>query len=88
MSTPHRTSSFTSPGGSASVEDDDSRHGLIGSGRIDGRKWSLVAQKPGAGGVGKNTECFLASGAVSKEQGCLQLAQLSATTGQVIRLGG
>jgi EmrB/QacA subfamily drug resistance transporter len=29
MSAPHRTSSFTSPGGSASVEDDDSRHGLI-----------------------------------------------------------
>src|ERR1019366_4200864 len=42
-----------------------SPRGLIGSGRINGKKWRLVVQKPGTAGAGKNQQCFYASGAAS-----------------------
>jgi hypothetical protein len=45
------------------------RHGVIGSGTIDGKSWRLVAQQPGADGVAKD-QCFLAQGAASASQAC------------------
>jgi len=45
------------------------RGGVIGSGTINGKRWQLVAQRPGSDGASKNNQCFLASGAVS-EQAC------------------
>jgi hypothetical protein len=45
--------------------------GVIGSGTINGKRWQLIAQKPGADGMPKNTQCFLVSGAVSEVQGCV-----------------
>jgi hypothetical protein len=47
-----------------------SPRGLIGSGRINGRKWSLVADRPGANGAGKGGQCFHASGAASAASVC------------------
>ena len=44
--------------------------GLIGSGRINGKKWRLIAMKPGTGGVGKNQQCFPPSGAASGSEAC------------------
>lgn len=46
------------------------RHGVIGSGTIDGKSWRLVAQKPGADGVAKD-QCFLAQGAAATSQSCV-----------------
>jgi hypothetical protein len=46
-------------------------HGVIGSGKINGKNWRLVAQKPGTGGVPDTSQCFLAEGAaVSADQDC------------------
>ena len=47
-----------------------SPRGLIGSGRINGKKWRLVVQKPGTAGAGKNEQCIQASGAASATSAC------------------
>ncbi len=47
-----------------------SPRGLIGSGRINGEKWSLVVEKPGTAGAAKNEQCIQASGAASGASYC------------------
>jgi hypothetical protein len=47
-----------------------SPRGLIGSGRINGKKWSLVVEKPGTEGAAKNEQCIQASGAASATSAC------------------
>ena len=58
-----------------------SPRGLIGSGRINGKKWTVIAQRPGTGGAGKNSECFYGSGIASPNGECLQLVQLAVASG-------
>lgn len=48
--------------------------GLIGSGTINGKRWRLVAQAPGAGSAGKGSECFQGSGAGLDSAGCVPIA--------------
>jgi hypothetical protein len=45
------------------------RGGVIGSGTINGRRWQLVARRPGPGGAAAN-ECFLGRGAVPANMEC------------------
>ncbi|HEY4852839.1 MAG TPA: hypothetical protein VII22_18795 [Streptosporangiaceae bacterium] len=43
----------------------NSPRGLIGWGTVDGKRWRMIAQPPGAQGGGKNEQCFQPSGAVA-----------------------
>jgi hypothetical protein len=49
----------------------EAKDGVIGSGRINGQRWRLVAQPPGTDGVPKGTMCFLVTGAGMNGQECL-----------------
>jgi len=44
--------------------------GLIGSGTINGRKWRLIADRPGTNGAAKHGQCFETSGAASGGLAC------------------
>jgi hypothetical protein len=59
-------------------------HGVIGSGRIDGHRWQLLAQKPGADGMPRNQRCFLAAGAAGNAQGCGQAGPFTGGPGDPV----
>lgn len=57
---------------------------MIGSGTIDGKRWQLVAQRPGTDGATGNGQCFLARGAVPSDLACFGATAPSGGSGDPV----
>ncbi len=74
-----------SPGPSVTVNPASpaARDGVIGSGTINGKRWQVVAQRPGSGGTA-GSQCFLARGALSTGLACFGVTPPSGGSGDPV----